>query len=331
MPSSAIDPRINALVERNGWRVHKVSDAGGGRGVFSDVWRVELSGPAAPQSVVAKLSTTGPNGEAARASGAYRREALAYQRILTSGAVRHPELLDTLDEGDDRWSFLITDLGQHRAVAQATGLDLDDALHVVSALSNLHRAFAAPERTDGLNVRRSAPATFDSVALERGLDALPHHVGPAEAQIFRTLLDRRSVLIEAFNAQSPTLCHGDPRADNLVFDETTGEAILFDWQQIAVQFGEADLSWLAATSMAPLDRAKSDQTLVARYASLTASDLSETWRRYRLGFLLPGLAVLLLVQREAPDERTATMVSNSIRRIATAVRELDVVGVADEI
>ena len=117
------------------------------------------------------------------------------------------------------------------------------------------------------------------------------------------------------DASGATLCHGDPRADNLAFDRA-GAPVVFDWQQLAVQLPEADLAWLAATSLTVETRRAVERDLVAGYGT--------TMDRYRLGFVLPGLAVLLLAQREIDSDRTAAFVAASLHRIATAVSDLDV-------
>ena len=122
--------------------------------------------------------------------------------------------------------------------------------------------------------------------------------------------------MEAFaSVGPPTLCHGDPRADNLAFD-ADGIPVLYDWQQLAVQFGAADLAWLVSTSLTPATRRDSLEDIIEVYGT-TIDEL-------RLGLVLPGLAVLLLCQRETADDRTRRFIAASITRIGSALVDLDV-------
>lgn len=311
-------------------------------GVFSSVWRLQVSGPGAPATAVAKLPIDGPNGDAARLSGAYDRELIAYRGIL--GAVnssepvsskqvssKHrlpstPRMYASLDDG----ALLLEDLGHLRFVDQLVGLDAQDVLAAIDALHRLHNRFSQAhefgrQALGELDVRRSAPSKFDPAQLQAGLNAIAGIVSSERHTSLVHLLANREALVEAFDSLPATLCHGDPRADNLAFDRA-GQAVLFDWQQLAIQHGEADLAWLAATSIGAERRRHLDQQIVDRYAQLTGEPGETVYLRYRLGLLLPGLAVLLLAQRTQAHDRQAELVSTSIDRISRAVEELDVVG-----
>jgi len=89
--------------------------------------------------------------------------------------------------------------------------------------------------------------------------------------------------------------------------------VVFDWQQIAVQLGESDLAWLAATSLTVPIRRGAEGDLVAAAGG--------SFDRYRLGLALPGLAVLLLAQRELPAPRARRFVAVSLERIAAALAD----------
>ena len=306
----------------DGPQVAGLTDLNRGRGAFSVVVRVELAwedpqpvGP--PATVVAKLPVGGPNGEAARRMGAYRREALAYREVLTSSPVAHPRAHSVLIDDDDGASFLLEDLTDRRLTDQLDGLADTDAVAVAEALARFHRAWASSDRLARLPVRRNTLAALAPDALEAGLRALDerwHQVlGPDDRAVLTGLVKAHHGLVERFDDEPATLCHGDPRADNLAFERSDGRPILFDWQQMAAQFGEADLAWLAATSLTIADRRRIEAELV------TAGGGDRD--RYRLGLALPGLAVLFLAQRELPTERSRRLVAESLRRIAAAVAD----------
>jgi aminoglycoside phosphotransferase (APT) family kinase protein len=329
-----VDPTIADLVARAlpGRRVGSVERIGGDRGVFSLVHRVTLE-PASvePRSVVVKQPDPGPNGSAAAASGAYEREALAYRSILPVTPVAAPRCHLVDSQGDGRASFVLEDLTRWRAVDQLDGLSTGDAAALVDELGVLHRRWANGA-ADDLPVRRATPAAFDPAALARGLAVVSERwqesAGAAPPLVLGRLLSRRAELVDAFASAGPvTLCHGDPRADNVVFS-STGRAVLFDWQQLGVNLPQADLAWLTTTSLEPETRRRCEDDLIVGHAAGLGQDPEEARLRYRLGMILPGLAVLLLAQRQLTSERAERFVATSLRRIATAVDDLEIAALA---
>jgi aminoglycoside phosphotransferase (APT) family kinase protein len=332
-PGNDVARLVRAAFDRSsssvdgGWpRVRRLDDANAGRGVFSRIWRVALEWDSSseprprPLSVIVKSPAPGPNGEAGRRSGAYRREAIAYRQIVPHSPVLAPavHLIEEDDEGN-AW-FVMEDLGDRRSVDQLDGLELGDGTAIAAELASLHRHWAAVPIVDLPHVRRNTPATLTSEALSTGLKALTERWGDdldsAHVRAFQRLMSQRDRMVRAFvDAPGPTICHGDPRADNLVF-ASDGRPVFFDWQQVSIQLGEADLAWLAATSFTVETRRRADRELIEAYGTSEA--------RYRLGYVLPGLTVLLLAQREVTDDRSARFVTTSLRRIGTALHDLDV-------
>lgn len=323
------DDRIHRLIHLAfgpGCGVVGTRDLNGGRGVFSRVVRAELTwtgprdraGDDRPRSVAVKTPSPGPNGDAAVATGACRREALAYTRLIPHSPIVAPRAWLVHHGPGAAASFVLEDLSGLRSVDQIDGLGPDDALSVAAALARLHRHWARPDRHRNMGLRRAVPATIPPEALTRGLAALGERwedvVDAAQRAVFTRLVARRGELVAAFTAAGPiTVCHGDPRADNVAFGPSG--PVLFDWQQPALQLGAADIAWLAATSLTPEARRDIDTDLAAAGGcSLDA---------YRTGLLLPGLAVLLLAQRVADSERSAAFIATSLRRIATAVADLE--------
>jgi len=300
-----------------------VNDANNGRGVFSHVLRVELTWPGAdvgPSSVVVKFPARNRNGEAARRSGACLREAMAYRQLLLAAPIQAPRAyLVDLDD-DNGACFVFEDLSHHRAVDQLDGLGVDDAIAVVEELRTLHQHGRHRDDLARFDLRRDTPSVFTSETLAAGLSTLEFRwadwVDDRQRLGFQRLVANREALGEAFRqASGATLCHGDPRADNLVFD-AAGQPILFDWQQISRQIGEADLAWLAATSLTVETRRNAEQQLVSAYGT--------SFDQYRLGYLLPGLAVLALAQRQADDERSRRFITTSLQRIGSALDDLKI-------
>lgn len=300
--------------------IGEMEDANRGNGVFSRVVRVRLGGSAetGPEAVVVKLATDGPNRAAAITSGAYRREALAYDRILPHSPVSSPSCWLMASEEDGAVSFVLEDLGHNRFVDQGAGLSKADALSAVDALRSFHQRWSDDQDLAGMPVRRSTVSGFSRESLQNGLEAVRTRWAPLLADwvpdLYGRLLRASGEVVARFEqADRPTLCHGDPRASNMAFDRA-GSAVLFDWQQLAVQMAEADLAWLATTSLTVEHRRAWDAELVDR--------ANGTIDRYRRALALPALAVLLLAQREVSPENQA-MVIDSLTRIAAAARDYE--------
>ena len=302
-----------------------------GRGVFSHVMRAELDPPASHAgltSVAVKLLRADANGAAAVTSGAVSREVLAYQELLPSTeAVATPAFFGVSVDGRDIPSLVLQDLSAFRHADQVAGLDDPDLRAIVAELIALHTTWAGRPELDVIEVRTSTPTHFAPEALERGAAALDTRwdsISGERRAALQELATNRAAAVDAFTSEAdPTLCHGDPRADNVAFDHN-GRAFLFDWQQMAIQFGEADLAWLLATSVDRQVRRSTEGDIVASYAMARRQDAATTWRRYVVGMALPGLAVLLLAQRAVDDERSERFVRTSIERIADAIIDLRV-------
>jgi hypothetical protein len=290
---------------------------GADRGVFSDVWHVRFGSDPGVPSVVVKMPRPGPNGEVARRTGAYERERIYY------GSLWNPSLpaprCHGIAETAAGPAFVLEDLTRCRLVDQMVGLDDADTELVVEALVECHDGLDLA-RAHKHHVRSNTASAFTGAALTTGVGRLGAHRRPP----FARLLERRDSLIEecaGFSGQ--VLCHGDPRADNVAFRvgvSGVSKAVLFDWQQIAIQVGEADLAWLLATSMSPEQRRRVERRVVTMYADAMDRAVEESWLRYRTALVLPGLAVLLLVQRRASG-RLAELVDLSVERIGAAVAD----------
>jgi hypothetical protein len=272
--------------------------------------------PERPSSVVAKLPVPGPNGEAAATSGAYRREGLAYRHLLPLSPIATPRAFAIDEPGDRTCALLLEDLTDRRTVDQLDGLGPDDAVGVAETLARFHHHWADADRLARLEVRRNTLAGLAPEPLQAGLTSLAADWGDvldeADRRVYASVVAARPTLVGRFEESPVTLCHGDPRADNLVFD-VDDRPILFDWQQMAVQLAEADVAWLAATSLDVAVRRRVEHDLVEAAGG--------DWDRYRLGLALPGLAVLFLAQRELPTDRARRFVGVSLRRIAAALAD----------
>ncbi len=306
------------------------TDAGQDHGVFSHVRRLQLEPPTAsvdlPRYVVAKLPVEGPNGTAAAKSGAYRREAEAYRRLLPGSPVDVPKSLAIVNSADDRFSFLLEDLTGLRRTDQLDGLDTVDAHAVSTVLSRFHQHWASRLGEIELpSIGRTITSQLGRASLDAGLAELRAQWGDGiedeSVRAFERLVGvAGNISGKNTNHNNLTLCHGDPRADNIVF-APDGRPIIFDWQQVVIQPGEFDLSWLAATSLDTAARRSCERSLVESYGG--------SFKTYRAGFAVPALLVLLLIQRQLPSPRLRQVAAMSVRRIGQALVDLEVAELLD--
>ncbi len=316
----AADNPLTGLVSSifEGSEISQITDVGKGRGIFSRVVKVELAG-APVSSIVVKAPALGVNGEAGRTSGSYGREAIAYRRLLSDLSVRTPTCYAVTDIDGDPW-FVLEDLSDMGTINQLDGIDLENAQRLGDVLAELHQ-IEVPDNI-ARDLTGPGPERFGLETLQLGLSLLESkwNQDADVVSAFETLLDNRDSLVAEFvDAGQTILCHGDPRADNVMVTDT--ELVLLDWQQISMSFGEADLAWLLATSCTVDDRPVIEGSLLSRYAAATDSDPIAVLGRYRLGLTRPGLAVLMLCTRDTSDERTSQIVSESLRRIGHALAD----------
>lgn len=331
-----IETKIDALL-RAGFpsplpAVVELVEVGSDRGVFSTVVQLQLdwpndhAGPSTkerPKSVVAKLPLDGANGKAAGDSGAYRREALAYQELLDRSPVAHPAVYSVVEFQPGHVGFLLEDLTALRSVDQLVGLGERDAVATATALRTFHQHWTnRGQLLSRLDVRRDILAALPVPALNNGLHLLERdwsgYCDDRQQSAFRAIVAAAPVLAERLREfGNVTLCHGDCRADNIVFDRH-GQPVLFDWQQIVAHTGEFDLAWLSGTSLAVETRRSCERRLIEAYGG--------DFDHYRYGFVLPGLLVLMLIQRELPTPRLQLLAATSLNRIGQALVDLEIDG-----
>jgi hypothetical protein len=246
-----------------------------GAGNVSDTARIAIEAEGrGPRSVVAKFR---PATEEARAhamgSGAYAIEAGAYELFRkASGGCRTP-VVYSLVASDDNINLVMEDLSETtRPGNQVAGCSIQDAAATVTQLAKLHQSFwpmseeCAPSWAIRMPIsgdywvevlRAAAP-----IAAERFADHLPaRHIAIIEesAKLSRTWHDLKH----------PTMAitHGDPRVDNVLFDDQNGgEAILIDWQVTGVRNPMHDVGYFLSGSISIEDRRKCERDLLDLYA-----------------------------------------------------------------
>ncbi|MEZ5341611.1 MAG: phosphotransferase [Acidimicrobiales bacterium] len=301
--------------------VGSVTDVNGGRGMFSEVSRVvfDRRPEGLPVSVVVKTPAHGPNGEAARTSGAFTREAMAYDTILPAGQISAPRCYAHSDDG----IFVLDDLSGARSVDQLIGASPADARAIAAALGAFHAHWARALHPAALrsNPLAMIPADRFAVGLTSIREIWADSLNPDIVATYEALAARVGDARAGFAALEPTtVTHGDPRLDNIAFVD--GEPTFFDWQQIATQSGVADLAWFLATSLEPSTRREANGDIVAAYAMAAGRPPSQIADDLQIAAVYPGLMSLLLATRVPESPRTSELIVTSLRRIGTLLADL---------
>jgi Ecdysteroid kinase-like family len=323
---------------------------GEGVGFLGALARLTLryGGPAhgAPSSVIFKLPTALPENRAvANHFRFYEREGRFYEHIGRSIAVRTPDcLFNHIDVAADEFALILEDFGSRTMVSQIVGLEFERASEAVRAIARMHAQWWdtpaihaltwAPTALDpeiisaGQTYRDAWPAFLALVGddLPEGSVALGERVGSTWESTAHTM----------FDAAPMTLCHGDYRADNLMFDDSTDgddHVGVLDWQIAYRAGGIGDIAYLITQSMTPdMRRAHDRQLIEIWYEALSSAlgrapvgySIDDAWDGYRL---TTGTMTVMAVagggQMDPTNDRGRELIHDMATRSFSAALDLD--------
>jgi hypothetical protein len=323
---------------------------GEGVGITGTLARLTLrySGPAtgAPSSVILKLPSEIPENRMVGDHFAfYEREGRFYDEIAGSLPVCTPRCyFNHLDPDANEFALVLEDFGDRTLVSQIAGIDVTRATEAIRAVALVHarwwqsdelEAFGwMPRAIDpgiisaGAQYRAAWPAFLDRLGADmpEGAIELGEQIGPAWEETQTILYEGAPI----------TLCHGDFRADNLMFDdgvEGRDHVGIIDWQISYRGGGVSDVCYLITQSMTVEERRRHEQDLVALWYDEVCSALGsapdgysadDAWRDYRA--VSGNMTVYGVVSGGAMDpsnERGRQLVLEMARRSFTAALDLD--------
>ena len=317
-----------------------VSQIGEGIGVSSAVYRASLSG-AGPGSVVVKLPALAE--EAVFTSTMLRmyiREVRFFKELAAKSPIRVPgSFYGDVDEETSQFVQVMEDMGDLRIVDQNVGMTLADSQQAVDELARWHATWW--NDCDDLVESGSIVALTDPIypailpivfaegwaklQAEMPIDASIQAVAPGWSE-------RMPSLLASINGSHNTMCHGDYRADNLLFDNDNN-VVLLDFQLTGQGTGSYDLAYLITQSLAPELAGEHEAGLFDRYkAGLIANGVAESetddlWDRYREAALFCLVYPVVAARgMDLSDERQFQLIDNMNTRFARAVDQL---GLAD--
>ena len=269
---------------------------GEGVGILSIIQRVRptYSGSTtAPASFVVKYPTDDAGQRfTADALAFYIRECIFY-RDLAPGAAFATARCYAQGIASDNTDFTVAmqDISGLRTLNQLEGVSLEDSKVILSKLADFHAAWWENEKLDGmLDVFQPlSNPTYHMVLpmlwsqgwpslMEQAPEIVPagiREVGDLWGPKVQWMLDNLSL--------PRTLCHGDYRADNIMFDGN--EPVVLDFQIVGVGGGMYDVGYYISQSIDASVRSGHDRELVDHYLDRLAHhgikvDRDEAWRQY---------------------------------------------------
>ena len=329
---------LQAVFHHAGVTVPRISITGSvpvGHGFLSVTGRTAITYNAnaekAVRSVVCKLTTAvAAVADIAAAQSIYQREAAVYAFLGAAPPLATPRCYWSNAGADGRTlNLVLQDLtGQTRAVDQVSGCSRAEARAVGAELAKLHAAYWQHPELPGaswLFDRKSRAAQ----AAETQLAAAPvfrERYAGRIASVCLDAIDHFAEHAESIVRDLPagvTLIHGEPRVDNVLFEDLAEghRAWLIDWQFADYGSPMFDLAYFLAGSVSPEDRRAIEDDLIAAHQAVIARvDPGYSLDRARAEFkaCLPialhfsAGAVLAIPAGDAEDRLLMTLVERNV-------------------
>lgn len=316
----------------------EVTQIGVGIGVSSALYRVSLTGEGCPATVIVKLPAL---DEAAVFTSTmlrmYIREVRFFEELAEQVPVRVPSFHHgAVDEETSQFVVVMEDMSAFRIVDQLEGMAVEDADRAVDALARWHAQWwgkAEELAADGLTVHLRDPIYTAVLPLVFGEGwqklTTEHELPAAVLEVGPRWTDALPGLLHDLGAAPTTLCHGDYRADNILFGED-GEPVLLDFQLIGTGGGAYDLAYFITQSLRSEDAEQHERRLFDRWcdgleaAGVTDLDRGAEWLRYRKAALF-CLVYPIVASRgmDLSDPRQRELIDCMNTRIARAIEQLE--------
>ncbi|WP_227981866.1 ecdysteroid 22-kinase family protein [Nocardia spumae] len=313
-----------------------------GTGQIGSVFRLEITGDAAPRRLMAKLPAADPAARAMLA-GAYRQEIRFYTEIAPTVAVRVPGCrYAEFTAGGAEFTLLLDDLAPARQGDQLSGCSVAQAYAAVRNLAGLHGPrWCDPALADIDGLDPNGPAEAEALAELYGpateifLERLGERLAIEDHATLRGCVpDIAAWLLAAPERFAPI--HGDYRLDNLMFGAAgdTGDVEVWavDWQTLGIGLPARDLAYFIATSLEPEDRrAHEDDLIEAYHGALSAHGVTgytlECCRAdYGFALVQCPLVAVFGAAYGTPTARGEQMFAAMVRRSCAAIRDWDAIG-----
>lgn len=308
--------------------------------------RYEGSAHGAPSSVILKVPSNLPeNRGVGDHFGFYEREGRFYAELSASLPVRTPHCYyNHIDVESNEFALLIEDFGGRTMVSQVAGISFERAAEAVKALALVHAEWWESPKLETLTwmPRMTDPVMLGAGAEYRRVwdnfvavfaDRLPDGAVELGRLISQGI---EKVQISISEGTPATVCHGDFRADNLMFDDSSNgwdHVGILDWQ-IAYRGGSiGDICYLTTQSMTVEGRRAHERTLVDIWYESVCSALGavpdrytaeQAWADYRAATgVMTVYGVVAGGGLDPSNERGLELVTDMAARSFVAALDLD--------
>jgi hypothetical protein len=318
----------------------KTERIGEGVGILSILQRVipAYSQPTnAPKSFVVKYPTDDLTQRfTADALVLYIRELKFYAECAEKAPFKTAKCYGQAMAGDNTdFTIAMEDISHYRAMNQLDGVTLEDAKTLLNVLADFHASWWASPTLDNMasyfqpldNPTYNAvlPMLWQGgwpIVEQHGMDVVPESV----ARIGGIWAEKVPWMLS--NLMSPTtMCHGDYRADNLMFDGNQPVAI--DFQLIGTGSGMYDVGYFISQSITAAVRSGHDRELVNGYLDRLEShgitvDRDEMWRQFLISVCFCVTYGVTTFQGYADqNERGQQLIKEMLGRSLRAVADND--------
>jgi len=317
---------------------------GEGVGILSILQKITptYSGPtSAPKSIVAKYPTDDPGQRfTADALVLYIRELIFYRDVAGSAPFRTAKCYAQAIATDNTdFTIVMEDISGLRPLNQLDGVSLAESKILLEKLADFHAMWwnspKLPEMQDVFQPLSNP--TYHAVlpmlwgagwpaVMQHAADTVPNSV----ARIGDLWAEKVPWMLE--NLMSPaTLCHGDYRADNIMFDGD--EPTVIDFQISGIGSGMYDVGYFISQSINTEVRSGRDRELVNGYLDRLefhgiTVDREEAWRQYLVTMIFCVVySVANYPQFENQNDRGQKLLRDMLLRSLQAVVDNDALSV----
>jgi hypothetical protein len=318
---------------------------GEGVGVLSQIYRLNLryagDNGGGPSSLIVKIPPAHPFiRDLAATDGFFEREVTFYRDLARTTPMRSPACHGAAyDPATANFVLVLEDIREAALGDQIAGLDLQQLRAAVDGLAALHASWWGRPELKALEriVQPFGVAPYCNYnARHAGGWAKIHpflkeRISPRMMRVGERMCDGLDNIVAESLAGPRTLCHGDFRAENLMFE--TGKAgadglVVLDWQFMTQSAGPFDLGAVMSSSVEIELRREHEMSLLRGYhdrlmaGGVDGYDFDQCLRDYRRALLLgfPGC-----VQGGAPrnlkDPRSDALITGIARRCEAAVQD----------
>ena len=270
---------------------------GEGVGVLSILQRITPTYSAAtskgPKTMVAKYPTDDATQRfTADALALYVRELVFYRDCATDAPFKTARCFAQAIAGDNTdFTIVMEDIGHMRNLDQLEGINLDESRVLLEKIADFHAMWWGSPRLASYEAtfQPLANPTYNAVLpmlWTNGWPSVEEHAGHLLPDSVRDIggiwAGKVSWMLD--NLMTPTtMCHGDYRADNIMFDGK--EPVVIDFQLIGTGSGMYDVGYYISQSIATDVRRGHDRELLDVYLNRLEShgievDRQEAWRQY---------------------------------------------------